>query len=91
MTTPRIEEKTNKVSEDGECKLCKSGCVACDARFLRTYTLRYNEDEYLELSNIEFLVNDFNFFDLMATYTPADGRTRRGKFHLSELIINDIK
>ena len=73
------------MKEDTKCKSCVDGCTSCDARFLQKYTLRYNNDEYLELTNISFLVNDFNFFDLIADYTPADGRTRRGKFHLSEL------
>ena len=70
---------------DTKCKNCESGCEKCDARFLRDYYIRYNNTELLQLSNICFLVNDFNFFDLIADYTPADGRKRRGKFHLSEL------
>jgi hypothetical protein len=74
---------------DTKCKQCKTGCIACDARFLQDYYLKYNEVERIKLENIVFLINDFNFFDLMADYTPADGIKKRGKFHLSELEIEN--
>jgi hypothetical protein len=77
--------------KDTKCKQCETGCVACDARFLKNYYLKYNETERIKLENIVFLVNDYNFFYLMADYTPADGRTRRGKFHLFELETENVK
>jgi hypothetical protein len=51
------------------------------------YYCRFNNTERAKLENIVFLVNDFNFFDITAEYTLADGKKRKGKFHLSELEI----
>ena len=77
-------KKNNK--EDGKCKHCGLGCEGCDARYILDYYIQYSETELVKLENVLFLVNDFNFFDLLADYTPKDGRTRKGKFKLSELV-----
>lgn len=44
-----------------------------------------------ELFDIETLVNDFNFFDISASYIDmASGYTKRGKFRYSELELEKI-
>lgn len=51
----------------------------CDYYFLGT--------ERIKLENIVVLVNDFNFFDIQATYKKSDGTESKGKFRFSELEI----
>lgn len=77
--------------EDTTCKHCKDGCLACDSRFWkRTAYYQYSESELVPLENVVQLVNDFNFFDFEADYTPLDGRKRHGKFRKNELIFRKI-
>lgn len=79
------------MQQDTKCKNCKDGRLACDARFwTRTAYYKYSETELVPLENVVQLVNDFNFFDFEADYTPADGRKRHGKFRRIDLIFKEI-